>query len=61
MDSLFKKGIYAGLGLLSVTKDKMEEWVDDMAKKGEMSKENSLYSSLKMTQRMFLRRVFRRW
>jgi polyhydroxyalkanoate synthesis regulator phasin len=38
MESLFQKGIMVGLGLLGMTKDKVEELVDDLSKRGEMTR-----------------------
>ncbi len=36
-DNLFKKVLYAGVGLASVTAEKIEETVDDLIKKGKIS------------------------
>ncbi|NOY60577.1 MAG: hypothetical protein GXO75_16835 [Calditrichaeota bacterium] len=41
MEPLFKKGFYAGLGLLILTKEKAEEIVNDLVKRGEVSKGES--------------------
>jgi len=38
MLDLFKKGVYLGLGVLSVTKEKAEAMVDELVAKGEVSK-----------------------
>ena len=36
MDPLLKKGVLAGLGFISLTKEKVEEFVDDLVKRGEL-------------------------
>ena len=41
MDNIFKKGIFVGLGLVSLTKEKVEEIIDDLSKRGELSEEES--------------------
>jgi len=41
MEPLFRKGILAGLGLISLTKEKIEDLVDDLVKRGELSKDES--------------------
>jgi polyhydroxyalkanoate synthesis regulator phasin len=41
MEPLLKKSILAGLGLISLTKEKIEEVVDDLVKRGELSKDES--------------------
>lgn len=39
MDSFFKKTILAGIGLFALTKEKVEEFVDDLIKKGEVTQD----------------------
>jgi len=40
MSELIKKAMLAGIGAVTVTKEKVEELVDDLIKKGELSKED---------------------
>jgi polyhydroxyalkanoate synthesis repressor PhaR len=40
MTELIKKAMLAGIGAVTVTKEKVEELVDDLIKKGELSKED---------------------
>ena len=39
MIELVKKGIYTGIGLMSLTKDKVEEVAQEFVEKGKMSKQ----------------------
>lgn len=39
MDSIFERMLLAGLGLLDLTKEKTEEIVEELVKKGEIAKE----------------------
>ena len=39
MFDLFKKGVLMGLGAITITKEKVEEVVDELIKKGELSKD----------------------
>ncbi len=39
MFDLFKKGFLMGLGALTITKEKVEQVVDELIKKGELAKE----------------------
>ncbi len=39
MIDLIKKGVFTGIGLLSLTKDKVEELAQDFVEKGKMSKQ----------------------
>ncbi len=39
MESVFRKGVLVGLGLLSMTRERVEEMIDDLAEKGEISKD----------------------
>lgn len=39
MEMFFKKSMLAGLGLLSLTKEKVEEFIDDLIKRGEISQD----------------------
>jgi polyhydroxyalkanoate synthesis regulator phasin len=39
MIDLIKKGVFLGLGALTLTKEKAEELVDELIKKGEVSKD----------------------
>ena len=41
MTNFIEKGIYLGLGILSMTKDRAEEIIDDLVEKGKMSKDES--------------------
>ena len=38
MESIFQKGVMVGPGILGMTKDKVEEMVDDLSKRGEMTR-----------------------
>ncbi len=55
MEPLFKKGFYAGLGLLTVTKEKAEEIVNDLVKRGEVSKDESAQFMKDMMSKMDVR------
>jgi len=39
MFDLFKKGVLMGLGALTITKEKAEQIVDELVKKGELAKD----------------------
>lgn len=39
MFNLFKKGVLMGLGAITMTKEKVEEVVDELIKKGELAKD----------------------
>lgn len=39
MENFFKKSVLAGIGLFETTKEKVEEFVDDMIKRGEVSQD----------------------
>jgi len=41
MEPLFRKGLLAGLGMLTLTREKVEQVLDDLVKKGEISKDES--------------------
>jgi polyhydroxyalkanoate synthesis regulator phasin len=41
MDDLFKKSINFGLGLFDYTKEKVEHLVDELVKRGELTKQES--------------------
>ncbi len=40
MENFFRKSVLAGLGLFETTKEKVEEFVDEMIKKGEVTQED---------------------
>jgi polyhydroxyalkanoate synthesis regulator phasin len=41
MSNILEKGIYLGLGILSMTKERAEEIIDDLVEKGKVSKDES--------------------
>ncbi len=41
MDDLFKKTLHFGLGLVDYTKEKIENLVEEMVRRGELSKQES--------------------
>lgn len=41
MTDIFEKGFYLGLGLLSLSKEKAEEIINDLVEKGKISSEQS--------------------
>jgi len=38
-ESIFRKSVLAGIGIYSMTREKAQEVIDDLVKKGELSKE----------------------
>ncbi len=41
MTDIFEKTLYLGLGIISMTKDKAEEIIDELVEKGKMSEDES--------------------
>ena len=41
MTSILEKGVYLGLGILSMTRERAEEIIDDLVEKGKVSKDES--------------------
>ncbi len=39
MEDFFRKTVMAGLGFLDMTKEKVEEFIDDMIKRGELTQD----------------------
>jgi polyhydroxyalkanoate synthesis regulator phasin len=51
MEDLFKKTIRFGIGLFDYTKEKVENLVDEMVKRGELSKQESSQAVEELWQR----------
>ena len=53
MFDIFKKGVLMGLGAITITKEKVEEVVDELIKKGELAKDersNAIQDLLKKAE-----------